>query len=318
MLDKSVLEEEQKKIQSDIENDFNECIALLADFIKIRDGINVGKPDSFLDYAGVLFPMLDIKDIKRKQFDVLCMIMGQMCELAFKYLIKIKHTQIHKNHTFDDFSRTQALYNLGSLRNLIKLGYISQDDYDYITAKFGSQNKDKFHNFTYLSMIVERLMPDTYKNMRRYFELSHCGKCAFENYRTHRANSNSYIDYYEALEDILFPNPDRMELDKKEQFIQEMRKVQTTYGDAFNRLRYFSNNPDGKKFNYELMFPYTYSIIHFIMEVHDKNNDLLIDPELLVARQQAIRYHDLLDLSKDEINDIFNRYVYNREHPIDL
>ena len=155
MLDKSVLEEEQKKIQSDIENDFNECIALLADFIKIRDGINVGKPDSFLDYAGVLFPMLDIKDIKRKQFDVLCMIMGQMCELAFKYLIKIKHTKIHKNHTFDDFSRTQALYNLG---------YIYYKEEEFIKSEEYFQKIIEL-NPKYKKNIINEYMGDIYMNL---------------------------------------------------------------------------------------------------------------------------------------------------------
>ena len=239
------MDDEREKIRQDIENDFLNCIA---EFQIVKFLKNKILESDFQDIED-LFQTLNYDGIKRKQFDSLCKSMGQICEYVFKFLIKIKHTEIYKNHTFDDFSRTQALYNIGSLKKLVQLRYITEDDLNDITSRFSSQNKDKLHNFTYLSMIVEKLMPQTYKNMRRYFELSYCGKLAYIDYCEHKSNSNSYMEYYEALEDILFPNPDRMDQEKKEQFIKEMRNVQTKVGDAFNRLRYFSNNVEVKRYD---------------------------------------------------------------------
>lgn len=301
------MEKENILKNKDIENDFNSCIACFKNVQLLMKQIS----NTDYEKEEELFGSLEYEYIRRKQYDEIGMLLGKVCEFVFKYLIKIKHMEIYKNHTYNDFSKTQALFNTGSLKKLVELKYITQEDFDYITSHFGPQDKNKFHNFTYLSMIVERLMPKTYENMKKYYILSYCAKQASIEYIENKRDNDNFIDYYIKLEELLFPNPDRIDQGESDEYIKTMKKVQSECGDAFNRLRYFSNNVEGKHYNIKLMYEYARSLVTFIMEVRNNEDNLLIDPEVLIARRQAIKYNEIIGLDNFEINDIFYHYKYN-------
>ena len=149
-------------IQEDIKNDYlKRCVAAYSTIqvdIEHIDEVLVKKPVS--EFNQVVNEGI-IEDIIVR--------LWQVGEQVFKYLLKIKHTQINPGHNYEAFQR-QAIFKRGSIRNLKTSGYISEKEMNEILSF--PANNSLFHNYNYLSLIVQYLLKETYKEINLLFRLS--------------------------------------------------------------------------------------------------------------------------------------------------
>jgi len=299
-------------IKKDIENDLESCIACLFNARVLMNNLNLLN-ERFPEEAYI--KNIDFNEIKEKQKKEIITILARACELAFKYLLKIKQIELYPNHSYEQFSKTQVIFNKGSINDLRTKGHISELDASEIFSIKDDVDKQKFHNFTYLSTVVEKLMPETYKNLKKYYELKYCSDNQYgDNYEQYKKYIDSYESYRHIVffKSILFPSYLTKSIfhDTKalNSFTEKMQKVEKESGDAFTKLRYFSNNIQGKDYNLLEIFEYTDILISFVMGIRSKNDDLLANPEMLFARKMACRYAKEIERSEEEINKIFDKY----------
>ena len=296
-------------IKKDIESDFESCIACFYNVeIIMKNFSRIMEKKDELDFA----QNINFDNVLEKQKAEIITLLGRVCELAFKYLLKIKQMQIYPNLNYEQFSKNQVIYSANSIKDLKNKKYISEADVDEILSIKDDIDRKKFHNFSYLSTIVEKLMPETFANLKKYYEYFYCSKLAFLKYKELKKEHNLEFGDY-LLESIIFPADsiiidDHDDVKKINDFKSKMVNVQKQSGDAFVRLRYFSNNLDNKKYKIGTMYDYAKVIVSFILGIHNNNDNLLVNPEFVFSHEMAIRYANLIGRDKDEINAIFSDF----------
>lgn len=305
-------------IKKDIEKDFYNCLGAFKNFYTLMN----------------TFPNLEINDtdseeeknIKQAQIDDLLVQLGRIGELAFKYLLKLKQTELHSNWSYEQFLK-QPIFAIGSIKDLATKGKIAQSDADEIIS-FHDPNNQKAHNFAYLGLVTKKLMSDTYSNFEKIIDYSFQTQAVLQVLRN---MDNQHFDWeirygsYGQL--VIFPCliwTDFIDIDaeKLQRIVSKLKDKANSSGDIFTRFRYFSNNTGdkgSKQYNMNdviAIFSYIKSLVIFVTGIHKNNGGLLTNPESIFGREQALKYPKLTGRNPDEINSIFEEFL--NDDPLDL
>ena len=289
-------------IAKDIEDDFYKCLARFKNVKIVMDNLkklSISEQDNPKS-----------KKIFEKQKEELLIDLGRIGELAFKYLLKLKQIDVYPNQDYEQFSHQQAIYKKGTIKDLANKGLITFDDRDRI-IEFQDANGQNFHNFTYLSLIVEALMPEVYNNYKKCFSLDYYSQIAKKNFKKYNNISESEL-YEEYLLAVIFPyliplQPNyRKENNRLLSYYRQMEMVEKTAGDIFTRLRYFSNNSDNLTYDINYVFKYIQTLIIFISGIKRNQNTLSTSPDLIYGRYLALKNAQYLKRTPKDIKAIFD------------
>ena len=240
--------------------------------------------------------------------------LGRIAEMAFKYIIKIRRMELYPNEPYLDSNingnivkgfRDKETLTAAVVKDLGNRVHSSKEDIESILKVSGIG--PKAHDFNYLYLIINKLMPDIYDKLNEFMKI--------------KIKSNNIKKFFEE-EDmgypifVVFPNEvtkSKNERNQEEKEIKELlRKREITIahsGDIFTRLRYYSNNPFDKNFNIDEIYDVVSNIITFIKTVHLYNEKIDFDPEI------AFSYYTLknnCNLSKFSTEEIFKIYSHNK------
>jgi hypothetical protein len=98
------------------------------------------------------------------------------------------------------------------------------------------------------------------------------------------------------------------EREVREKIINLRRDTIRDSGDIFTRLRYFSNNPHDKEFDFQSIYDLMKDIIMSIRTIHECNDDVEYDPIEGYARIMALENPELTYRPVGELRDVFNLY----------
>lgn len=253
---------------------------------------------------------LETKKEKEGQKREILVDLGRVAEMAFKYLIKIRRMQLYPKELYNDtvvkgsivkgFKDKETL-SAGVIRELGQKVKASRNDIDEI-LNFSSVGP-KAHDFSYLYLIIDKLMPDIRDLLNEIMSLRiksiNCVKVLSE------------YDY-EYQEYIAFPNEllkesETIEGERKEIIKQIQKRNETIFhsGDIFTRLRYYSNNPFDKNYDVDEVYNMVLGIIDFIKIVHLYNETLDFNPEVAFSYGILNKYHNLSRFEFDEFKQIY-------------
>lgn len=94
-------------------------------------------------------------------------------------------------------------------------------------------------------------------------------------------------------------------------YMEDKKNKIKEYGDAFTRFRYASNNLDNIEISIEEFFKIIDTFIFYIKSIHNNNDNLSTNIVVEYAKEQCIKYKDLLNSSNEEIIKVFNSYISN-------
>lgn len=242
---------------------------------------------------------------KKARLNELLVDLGRVGELALKYIIKLKQLELYPNQTLEQF-RKDALFKKGQVKSLALRQHLSEEELNAL-LNYEDINNQPFHNFDYLFMIIEKLMPKQAQNFYKiieYFMLS----------REIKKEPLSK-DERRNLEDVIFPEytvrpmmDEEEEQAVRERIINLRRDTIRESGDIFTRLRYFSNNPHDKEFDFKSIYDLMNDIIMSIKTIHECNDDINYDPIEGYGKIMALENPDLVYRPAHELRDIFNLY----------
>lgn len=251
---------------------------------------------------------------KEGQREELLIDLGRIAEMAFKYIIKIRRMELYPNEPYLDSNinghtvrgfRDKEKLPAAVVRDLGNTVHATNEDIESIINVQGVG--PKAHDFNYLYLIVNKLMPDVHDKLNEFMKL----KIKSDNIT--KIFKEEEIEYPIFT---VFPNEadkTQEEYDKeREQIRQILEKKDLTIaysGDIFSRLRYYSNNPFDKNYNVDEIYNVVSSIISFIKTVHLYNEKLDFDPEI------AFSYYKLKNnpnLSKFNIEEMKKIYSHNK------
>lgn len=266
----------------------------------------------------------ETKKIKEgRQRDIL-VALGKIAEMAFKYIIKIRRMELFPNEPYLDTNingnivkgfRDKEKLPAGVIRDFGNRVHASTSDIDSILNVAGVG--PKAHDFNYLYLIIEKLMPDVYDNLKTFMEI----KIKSENIA--KIFKEEEIEYPIFT---VFPNDSlktKKEEDDEEKQIRALiakRNSTIVYsGDIFTRLRYYSNNPFDKNFNIEEIYDVVANIISFIKVIHLYDENLDFNPEIAFSYYKLKNNPSLSKFNKEEITKIYshNKIKTNCDHIMD-
>ena len=208
----------------------------------------------------------EIKKIKQAQMNDLMSNLGKVGEKALKYIIALQKIKISPN---EDLKSSEAIFRGdNAMKNFVKQLGFDLDNADIQEIfNYSDYNNQKSHNFDFLFLIIERLIPEQYSKFKNYVLYDIQSKLMKE------AITQDEVDpSFSFVKAIIFPNfalnygfswdeqeiiPDKRKMNKKDYEIY--RKIINQSGDIFTRLRYYSNDPKDKEFNLEDKFIYVSS-----------------------------------------------------------
>ena len=213
--------------------------------------------------------------IKKAQLNELLVDLGRVGELALKYIIKLKQLELYPNQTIDQF-RKEALFKKGQVKNLAIRQKLSEEELEEI-LNYEDVNNQPFHNFDYLFLIIEKLMPAQATSFNKIIEYSMLSR---------EIQKEPFSkDEKRNFEDVVFPEytvrpmqDEEEEREVRERIINLRRNTIRESGDIFTRLRYFSNNPHDKEFDFQSIYDLMSDIIMSIKTIHECNDDIEYDP----------------------------------------
>ena len=243
--------------------------------------------------------------IKKAQLNELLVDLGRVGELALKYIIKLKQLELYPNQTIDQF-RKEALFKKGQVKNLAIRQKLSEEELEEI-LNYEDVNNQPFHNFDYLFLIIEKLMPAQATSFNKIIEYSMLSREIQKEPLSKDERRN--------FEDVIFPEytvrPMKDEEEEKavrERIINLRRDTIRNSGDIFTRLRYFSNNPHDKEFDFQSIYELMKDIIMSIKTIHECNDDIEYDPIEGYGKIMALEHPELTYRPADELRDVFNLY----------
>lgn len=294
-------------IQEDIENDYIKgCLSSYKNIqfeINHLDEILINNPKS----------KMDIKENNGTIEDIIQRL-GLVGELSFKYLLKVKQTQLSPNQLYEDF-KNQAIFKKGSIKNLANRGIITEEEKDEI-INFQDDNNQPFHNYNYLGLILEKVLTNTNNQFKKYFKYSiqsdYIEKIIESEIESGKITQKKDSTFFKAL---LFPciyeidSEEAMNLDETALSIIEKGKEA---GDVFTRLRYFSNNQVNQK-NYTIddindINYFIGQLVDFTKRIYEQNNDLNINAAKAFSKTIALNSTNELERDQDEIMQIYDKY----------
>jgi len=253
----------------------------------------------------------DIKKIKEGQQREILVDLGRIAEMAFKYIIKIRRMELFPNEPYLDTNidgnivkgfRDKGTLSAPVIKDLGNKVHASKEDIEAILNV--SSIGPKAHDFNYLYLIIEKLMPDIYDRLKEFMTI--------------KIKSDKLKKIFEEEEVkypvfIAFPNDatkTKNERNEEEREIKELLKQRnftiSESGDIFTRLRYYSNNPFDKEFNINEIYDVISNIITFIQIIHLNNENF--DFNLEIAFSYYILKNDpsISKFTIEEINQIYS------------
>jgi len=295
------------KKQRDIEKDFYNCLGAYKNVSEIMKSIeNLRIIDSDTEEKRIL---------KQAQIDDILVQLGRIGELAYKYLLKLKQIQIYPDQSYEQFSQTEQIYKNGLITDLTNKGLIPPKEAETIKS-FNDENKQKFHNFMYLHLLLSALTPMTIENFEKminYRIQSRIVARALHNMSKEEREEEIENGSYCQL--LLFPNliwNDNFYIntEKMDRLISSIKDKASTSGDIFTRFRYYSNNHNNVQFNVDdtkrINF-YMGSLVKFISGVHRNHNDLLTPAESIHAHDMSENYK--FAVARKDTDSIIDTFV---------
>lgn len=248
--------------------------------------------------------------------------LGRVAEMAFKYLIKIRRMELFPNEPYNDSVingnvvkgfKDKATLSLGVVKDLGNKVHASKQDIEEI-LNFSSVGP-KAHDFSYLYLIIDKLMPDIREKVNEITIL------------LIKSNNSANVIYEEELDNyeyIAFPNKLLTyleEQDEEQQMLIELieKRNETIFhsGDIFTRLRYYSNNPFDKSFDVAEVYKMVTQIVYFIKLVHLYNEKISFNSEVAFSYSVLSNYPNLCRFTENELRQI---YMHDRfqNNPFDI
>lgn len=255
----------------------------------------------------------ETKKLKQAQTNDLMSNLGKVGEKALKYIIALQKIKIAPN---EDLNSLESIFRGdNAMKYFVKqLGFNLDDPNIQEIFNYKDHNNQKSHNFDFLFLIIERLIPEQFQKIKNYILYSIQGELIKTAIDKEEINpSFGFIRAiifpkftieagftYDELEEM--PNNRKMKTSEYDTY----RKIINQSGDIFTRLRYYSNDPKDKEFNLDNIFKIINYFVQYIKMIHINNNNLNFDLEECFAKTQALNNLPLLYISNNEVNNIFN------------
>ena len=254
------------------------------------------------------------KFLKKGNRENILISLGRAGELAFKYLIKIKMIQLYPNEPYEQFVKKVRSPSAKFIKNELadQKHVISQQDADELIA-FQDDNDQKAHNYSYQNLFASKLIPIIEKNLKSYYIYKVQGdyimNLILEEYELGKIDNPIESELFEYL---LFPS--QLNYPRSDAVNDRIKKIidkGKAAGDIFTRLRYFENNLTNQKNYtdndiYDISY-YIESLKEYVEGIFDANNNLYLSPEIIHAKRIAKLFHDSLNKSEEDIDQIFEK-----------
>ena len=267
------------------------------------------KKDSFVINAS---DSEEIKKIKQAQIDDLMSNLGKVGEKALKYIIALKKIKVAPN---EDLKSLEAVYRGDNAMKYFakQLGLTLDNEDIQEILNYRDFNNQKSHNFDYLFLVIEKLMPEQSRKIKNFILYDIQSTLMKES-----VIKGEFDDTLNFIKAIIFPKfsieagfsdeeeelvSSKHRMNKKDYDVY--RKIIKQSGDIFTRLRYYSNNPKDENFNLDDIFKIINYFVQYIKMIHNNDNNLDFDLDEYFAKVHALNNASLLGLSEDEIRYIF-------------
>lgn len=293
--------------------DFNEKMNdILSDYYS-----TIGKFRNISDLISLINYKIDdtddeeIRKVKEGQQREILVDLGRVAEMAFKYLIKIRRMELYPNEPYLDtvingnsvkgFKEKETL-TAGVVRDLGNKVHALQEDVESILNVSGVG--PKAHNFNYLYLIIDKLMPDVKNKLNEVISM--------------KFKSDNILNVLNEVgesnyEFVVFPNESFKSVDEKKKEQSQIidlinNRIQTISdsGDIFTRLRYYANNPFDKNFSIDEVYSMVSDIVLFIKLVHSYNDNLHFNPEIAFSFNILKDNPSFSRFSFEEIKNIYS------------
>ena len=267
----------------------------------------------------------ETKKIKEGQQREILVDLGRVAEMAFKYLIKIRRMNLFPKEPYLDtvdvagatvrgFKDKETL-KTSVIKEIGNKVHATQTDIDAVLNVSGIGPTS--HNFNYLYLIIDKLMPDIRNNFNEVTSLNIKSQIASKVLKEEDSLEREYITFPNiALKTAEEHNKERKHVIDS---INKRNALISASGDIFTRLRYYANNPFDKKFDIEEVYKLVEDIIFFIELVHMNNENLNFNPEVSFSYYILKNNPNLTRFTKEEIEKIYslNKVKDNPSHLLD-
>lgn len=262
----------------------------------------------------------EIKLIKKGMQEDLLSNLGKIGEKAFKYIIGLENLKISPNQDENTF---ESLWKKTNTRKdfILKHGVSERNPKLNKIMNYVDENNQLAHNFDYWYSIIELSMQPISQKFRKFISyniqtrilVNYCEKNdEFKYYRIY--NDTDIEELSLPFRAALFPNLINLQYDNvpalKEELVNKILNYQRitlkNSGDIFTRLRYASNNKSNEEFDVKEVYELIYMVVEFIKMIHENNDNLDFDLDKTYAKKQALKYKEYLNISEDEINNLFS------------
>jgi len=241
------------------------------------------------------------KKIKEAQLNEILVDLGRVGEMAFKYLIKLEQLNSYPNQPLEQFQK-DALFKKGPLKSYADKKHVSDSDIEPL-LDYEDINNQPLHNFDYLFLFIEKLMPTLAEKFYKVIEYRLTSKMIKE-MPGFNIVDNEYVVF---PEETYYTIIDEKTDEEKKQKLKDLRRDTIKQsGDIFTRLRYFANNPHDKSFNVQDIYELMKDVIFFIEMVHLCDDKLDINIEMAYAKAMLKSDPSLVDRPENEVWEIMN------------
>lgn len=294
--------------KSKLINDYFKCIGAFENcnlIYKCRDSFFINDSDTE-----------EVKLIKKGREDDLLSELGKVGEKAFKYILGLEVLRLYPNldsKAFDSFFKKNT-----SLELLASKNGISIDDDRFVNlVNYKDSNNQKAHNFDYWFLVCDTLINNFSSKFKKYIEYNLQSGMLFDYCKRNNEFFYNYVGLNEfslPFQACIFPEIINQGLDTVpylkqnhlDAIINTKRETIRKSGDMFTRFRYASNNEDGVVLELDESYQIINNIVSFIKLIHHSSDNLDFDLNIEFARMRAFELLDILNISRDEINKLFD------------
>lgn len=241
----------------------------------------------------------EVKKLKVAQTNEILVDLGRVGEMAFKYLIRLEQINAYPNQPLDQFQK-DALFKKGPLKSYGQRKSIAESSIQTL-VDYTDVNNQPLHNFDYLFMFIETMMPDIAAKFNKTIEYRLSSKLV-EQMPNYDFYDNEYIVFPEETYYAIIDQ--ETSVTKREELKKLRRETIKQSGDVFTRLRYFANNPHDKTFNIYDVYALMQDVIFFIELIYQNNDDLNVNLEIAYARKMLVENPSLVDRPINDALDI--------------
>lgn len=266
----------------------------------------------------------EVKLIKKGREEDLLSELGKVGEKAFKYILGLEVLRLYPNldsKVFDSFFKKNTSLELLASKNGISIN----DDRFVNLINYKDSNNQKAHNFDYWFLVCDFLVDGFSSKFKKYVEYNLQSEMLFNycKYNDEFFYNYSGVDEFSLpFQASIFPEIINQGLgcvpylSQKyiEMVISTKRETIRKSGDMFTRFRYASNNNEGVVLNLDESYQIINNIVSYIKLIHCNGDNLDFDLNIEFARTKAFELSNVLNISMDEINKLFDLNL----HFIDL